>query len=95
MMRRRGYLKEFLEFCTPRAELRKVWFSLFTPQVGDRLPEMLRPEEREQATADMLALRKQFPKLDMLDRMIRQFATPPLSRTECVLHAPPGHDQLI
>ena len=41
MMKRPGYLKEFLEFWTPRPEIRKVWFSLFTPQIGDQLPEML------------------------------------------------------
>jgi sulfatase maturation enzyme AslB (radical SAM superfamily) len=84
MMKRPGYLKEFLEFWTPRTEIRKVWFSLFTPQVGDRLPEMLQSHERERAIADMLALRKEFPKLDMPEGMIRQFATPPRSPSECV-----------
>src|SRR3984893_16563201 len=84
MMKRAGYLKRFLEFWTPRAEIRKVWFSLFTPQIGDQLPEMLRPEEREQAIADMLTLRKQFLKLDMPEGMIRQFASPPSNPTECV-----------
>ena len=34
MMKRAGYLKTFLEFWTPRAEVRKVWFSLFTPQIS-------------------------------------------------------------
>ncbi len=84
MMKRPGYLKEFLEFWTPRAEIRKVWFSLFTPQVGDRLPEMLLPEERSRAIADMMALRRQFPKLDMPEGMIRQFATPPQNPKDCV-----------
>jgi sulfatase maturation enzyme AslB (radical SAM superfamily) len=84
MMKRAGYLKRFLEFWTPRTEIRKVWFSLFTPQIGDQLPEMLRPEEREQAIADMLTLRKQFPKLDMPEGMIRQFASPPSNPKECV-----------
>ena len=32
----------------------------------------------------MLALRKEFPKLDMPEGMIRQFATPPQSPSECV-----------
>jgi sulfatase maturation enzyme AslB (radical SAM superfamily) len=31
-MKRPGYLREFLEFWTPRSEIRKVWFSLFTPR---------------------------------------------------------------
>jgi sulfatase maturation enzyme AslB (radical SAM superfamily) len=84
MMKRPGYLKQFLEFWTPRAEIRKVWFSLFTPQIGDQLPEMLQPDERERAITDMLCLRKQFPKLDMPEGMIRQFATPPSNPKECV-----------
>src|SRR6266700_1706393 len=84
MMKRPGYLKEFMEYWTPRPEIRKVWFSLFTPQVGDRLPEMLQPDERLQAIADMLALRKEFPKLDMPEGMIRQFAAPPHSPRDCV-----------
>ena len=84
MMKRPGYLKEFLEFWTVRAEIRKVWFSLFTPQMGDQLPEMLGPEERQRAISDMLALRTQFPKLDMPEGMIRQFATPPANPKECV-----------
>jgi hypothetical protein len=32
MMRQPGYLKQFVEFWTSREEIRKVWFSLFTPQ---------------------------------------------------------------
>lgn len=84
MMKRPGYLREFLEFWTPRADIHKIWFSLFTPQIGDRLPEMLDADERRQAIADMSALRKIFPKLDMPEGMIRQFATPPHSPKDCV-----------
>jgi sulfatase maturation enzyme AslB (radical SAM superfamily) len=84
MMKRPGYLQQFLEFWTPRPEIRKVWFSLFTPQIGDQLPEMLQPSERASAIADMLELRKQFPKLDMPEGMIVQFATPPPNPKECV-----------
>src|SRR5947199_4045669 len=65
MMKRRGYLAEFLEFWTPRPEIKKVWFSLFTPQVGDQLTEILSPEERATAIAVMMQLRSQYPKLDM------------------------------
>jgi sulfatase maturation enzyme AslB (radical SAM superfamily) len=84
MMKRPGYLREFLEFWHPRTEIRKIWFSLFTPQVGDRLPEMLTADERRQAIDDMLALRREFPKLDMPEGMIRQLATPPHSPQACV-----------
>jgi sulfatase maturation enzyme AslB (radical SAM superfamily) len=84
MMKRPGYLRQFLEFWAPRPEIRKIWFSLFTPQRGDQLPEMLEPRERAQAIADMLALRREFPKLDMPEGMIRQFATPPSNPGDCV-----------
>ncbi len=84
MMKRPGYLHEFLTFWTPRQEIRKVWFSLFTPQVGDDLPEILTPEERKQVIVELLQLRKEFPKLDMPDGLIRQLATPPHGPEECV-----------
>jgi MoaA/NifB/PqqE/SkfB family radical SAM enzyme len=84
MMKRPGYLAEFLEFWTPRPEVKKVWFSLFTPQVGDEMPEILSAEERQQAIEDMVQLRKQYPKLDMAEALIRQFASPPHSPQDCV-----------
>ena len=84
MMKRPGYLAEFLEFWTPRPEIKKVWFSLFTPQVGDRLPEMLGSEERMRVIAEMFRLRKQYPKLDMPEAVIQQFASPPQRPQDCV-----------
>ena len=84
MMKRSGYLEEFLQFWTPRPETNKVWFSLFTPQIGDRLPEMLTAEERVRVIAEMSELRKKYPKLDMAEGLIRQFAAPPHSPSECV-----------
>jgi MoaA/NifB/PqqE/SkfB family radical SAM enzyme len=84
MMKRPGYLGQFLEFWTPRPETKKVWFSLFTPQQGDQLPEMLTPAERALAISDMLQLRKQYPKLDMPAALIQQFASPPQNPAECV-----------
>jgi sulfatase maturation enzyme AslB (radical SAM superfamily) len=84
MMKRPGYLGEFLRFWTPRPEIKRVWFSLFTPQVGDTLPEILEPQERAQAIADMLKLRKLHPKLEMGEGVIRQFASPPKAPEDCV-----------
>ncbi len=37
MMNRPGYLEEFLQFWTPRPEIKKVWFSLFTPRLATSL----------------------------------------------------------
>ena len=84
MMKRPGYLGEFLKFWTPRPETKKVWFSLFTPQVGDRLPEMLAPAERALAISEMMQLREQYSKLDMPAVVVQQFLSPPESPTDCV-----------
>jgi MoaA/NifB/PqqE/SkfB family radical SAM enzyme len=84
MMKRPGYLDDFLKFWTMRPETNKVWFSLFTPQVGAQSAEMLEPHQREQAIAEMLDLRKQYSRLDMAEGMIRQFASPPRHPKDCV-----------
>jgi len=84
MMKRPGYLDEFMKFWTARPEIHKVWFSLFTPQIGDQLPEMLTAEERARAVAEMIGFTKRYPKLDMREGLIRQFSTPPHSPDECV-----------
>ena len=84
MMKRPGYLEEFLATWSARPEVDDVWFSMFTPQRGDRLPEMLTAEERTRAIAELLALRRRFPKLDMPEEMIAQFASPPTGPHECI-----------
>jgi sulfatase maturation enzyme AslB (radical SAM superfamily) len=84
MMKREGYLAEFLDFWSARPEIARVWFSLFTPQRGDRLPEMLTSVERARVIGEMLELRRRYPKLDMPEPMIRQFSNPPSTPEDCV-----------
>ncbi|HWF47351.1 MAG TPA: radical SAM protein, partial [Bryobacteraceae bacterium] len=77
MMKRQGYLRDFLLFWTPRAEVSKIWFSVFTPQIGDHLPEILTTDERSKVITELLQLRRDFPKLDMPEGLIHQFSSPP------------------
>jgi len=84
MMQRDGYLRDFLEFWSPKPEIRKIWFSIFTPQKGEILPEVLTPVQRTQAISEMLRLRRLYPKLDMPEGLIHQFAHPPNDPAECV-----------
>jgi len=83
MMKRPGYLEEFVQHWSARPEVAKIWFSLFTPQQGDRMPEILTPEERARAIAEMLDLRRRYRKLNMPVRLIRQFAKPPADPDHC------------
>src|SRR5262249_28585192 len=41
------YFEEFLSFWSARPEVNKIWFSIFTPQVGEEATEILPPDERE------------------------------------------------
>lgn len=84
MMQQSGYLEQFLQFWTPRPEIKRVWFSIFTPQIGDVMPEILNASERKRAVDDLIALRAKFPKLEMDPRMIVEYLTPPSSPESCV-----------
>ena len=84
MMKRTGYLDEFLQYWCPRGEIKKVWMSFFTPQKGANTPECLTHEERGRAIQDLLRLRRQFSKLDMGEQTLREFSQPPLSPQECM-----------
>ncbi|HEU0121808.1 MAG TPA: radical SAM protein [Bryobacteraceae bacterium] len=84
MMRRDGYLEEFLAFWAPRPEIKRIWFSIFTPQIGDVLEEILTPAERKKAVSDMLELRQKYTKLDMHPRLIEEYLHPPKSPDDCV-----------
>jgi len=84
MMKRQDYLEDFLDFWSPKSEVAKIWFSMFTPQTGQHSPEILTAEERGQAIGDLIDLRRKFGKLDMPEKMLRQFSAPPESPEECV-----------
>jgi len=79
-----GYFEKFLEFWTPKAEVKKVWFSIFTPQIGASDDEILSREERGRVLDELAALRSRFPKLDLLDSVIEGFRNPPSSPEECI-----------
>ncbi len=81
---RDGYLEDFLRFWTPRAEVEKIWFSLYTPQIGEESPEKLRPEDRRDVVATLFALRERYSKIQMPKGMIEVYAKPPASPDECI-----------
>jgi MoaA/NifB/PqqE/SkfB family radical SAM enzyme len=81
---RPGYLEEFLRFWSARPEVRKIWMSLYTPQVGEVSAERLRPEDRARVVTDLTALRLRFPKLEAPLGMLAVYANPPASPDDCV-----------
>ncbi len=81
---RAGYLEEFLAFWSKRPETRKIWMSLYTPQVGEESEERLTPDDRRRVVADLMALRLRYPKLEAPEGMLNVYAHPPASPAECV-----------
>jgi MoaA/NifB/PqqE/SkfB family radical SAM enzyme len=81
---RAGYLQQFAEFWSGQPDVRKIWFSLYTPQVGEESAEKLRPEDREQVVNDLLAMRLEYPKIGMPKGLIDVYATPPDSPDDCI-----------
>ena len=81
---RPGYLEEFVRFWSARPEIRKIWFSLFTPQRGATDPEILSPRQRAVTIDTFRRLQQQYPLLDMPEMVLRELEQPPTSPGECI-----------
>jgi sulfatase maturation enzyme AslB (radical SAM superfamily) len=81
---RPGYLDEFLRIWSDRPEVRKIWISLYTPQIGEISAERLTAADRRQVVGDLMALRVRYPKLEAPKGLIDVYANPPSSPDECV-----------
>jgi MoaA/NifB/PqqE/SkfB family radical SAM enzyme len=81
---RAGYFEEFLEFWSARPEVKKVWFSLFTPQVGATDDEIIPPDKRPALLAHLSELDKAFPKLVMPKQVREGYLNPPQTPAECI-----------
>jgi MoaA/NifB/PqqE/SkfB family radical SAM enzyme len=84
LVQRDGYLEEFAKFWSANPNVRQLWFSLYTPQVGEVAPEILTPADRERVIAALMALRARFPKIAMPEGLVKQYATPPDSPEACI-----------
>jgi MoaA/NifB/PqqE/SkfB family radical SAM enzyme len=83
-VRRDGYLEEFVKFWSANENVRQIWVSLYTPQIGEVSDERLMPEDRECVTIALRHLRRVYPKLQMPEGMIKVYEEPPSSPDECV-----------
>jgi len=83
-VQRDGYLEEFIRFWSENPNVRQIWVSLFTPQVGEVADEILLPRDRERVVAALMTLRRQYKKLAMPEGLIKQYIQPPSSPDACV-----------
>jgi MoaA/NifB/PqqE/SkfB family radical SAM enzyme len=84
MTKQERYLEEFLSFWSAKSEVKKVWFSLFTPQVGATDEEILDPPTRKRVINELESLKLKFPKLDLPKEVIEGYRKPPASPNDCI-----------
>jgi sulfatase maturation enzyme AslB (radical SAM superfamily) len=84
MLRGAGYFKEFAEFWSDRLEVRKIWFSLFTPQQDEVGEERLKPEDRIAVLDQLELLRSSFPKIYLPNAVLDGYRHPPDNPESCI-----------
>ena len=81
---RAGYYEQFLRFWSARPEVKQIWISLFTPQIGAHDDEILSPQVRATLIDEFISLREIFPKLVFPDSVAEGYRHPPSSPADCV-----------
>ena len=82
-LQRRTYIEEFLQFWQANADTRLIWFSLYTPQIGEQSAERLTSADRARVIAELRRLRSRFSKLEMHGGALDVYAYPPTSPATC------------
>jgi MoaA/NifB/PqqE/SkfB family radical SAM enzyme len=83
-VRREGYIEEFVDLWSKNPNVRQIWMSLYTPQIGEVSEEKLTPPDRQRVVAALMLLRRRYPKLRMPEGLIRVYETPPESPSACI-----------
>jgi MoaA/NifB/PqqE/SkfB family radical SAM enzyme len=83
-VRRDGYLEEFMAYWQANKDTRLIWVSLYTPQVGEISTERLTKADRVKVVDELRRLMPKYSKFQMLDGILKVYATPPESPDECI-----------
>jgi MoaA/NifB/PqqE/SkfB family radical SAM enzyme len=81
---RDGYIDEFVRTWSANPNVRSIWLSLYTPQVGEESAERLTREDRVRVVDRLKVLRETFPKLQMPRALLDAYLDPPSSPDDCI-----------
>lgn len=84
MLGRPSYFSEFTSFWSAQESVRKIWFSLFTPQEGDDSDERLTADDRRRVLSRLEALVPIFPKVHLPGPVMKGYHEPPASPDDCI-----------
>lgn len=84
MLQRPGYLEEYVKFWDARAEVNRLWVSVYTPQIGEESAERLTQVDRETLANELPPLAKKYPKLLFNENLAKAVISPPKNPGDCV-----------
>jgi len=83
-VQREGYLATFVQQWSDNPNVRTMWISLYTPQVGEVSEEQLTAEDRRRVVQELMELRERFPKLQMPKGLLNAYLLPPHGPDDCI-----------
>ena len=84
MLRRPGYLEEYLSFWNARDEVARMWVSLYTPQKNEVGAEILSASDRTAVAEELRNLQPRYPKLLMNRGIAQALQSPPVTPHDCM-----------
>jgi sulfatase maturation enzyme AslB (radical SAM superfamily) len=81
---RPGYMEAFMRFWSEQPQVKRIWVSLFTPQMGAEGPELISPVARTTVLDELQRLYPLYSKFQMNQQMIDELRRPPQSPEECI-----------
>ncbi len=81
---RDGYIEEFVRTWSDNRNVRSIWLSLYTPQIGEESAEKLTADDRQHVVSTIRDLRERFPKLQMPRQLLDAYLEPPASPDDCI-----------
>ena len=81
---REGYIEEFVRTWSANPNVRSIWLSLYTPQVGEQSDERLTHGDRARVVDQLKVLREKFTKLQMPRPLLEAYLDPPASPEDCI-----------
>ena len=84
MARGEGDLEAFVRFWSDVPAVKRIWTSLYTPQVGELSTERLTADDRKRVIAELGRLRGSYSKLAVGPGLLAAMASPPSSPDSCI-----------
>jgi MoaA/NifB/PqqE/SkfB family radical SAM enzyme len=81
---RDGYIEEFVRTWSDNANVKSIWLSLYTPQIGEASEEKLTADDRARVVRDLQVMRERYSKLQMPRQLLDAYLEPPASPEDCI-----------